>query len=201
MFCLTLEYGFDDDVNGDICDPEGFLVAPLRSIQQAVLANNPQYFFLRAPDFVSPVDQQHSLSDLDPMGAQLSEDISRLHDRVAWMAKTIRDNLRRLDLDLSSAARPSRHRPTLDKPLLRIVFSGCVTTSAFIPSNGTELYVSQGEHVPVENSSRPGTLPPNYLLERDKSGPSSWHHEDVVRPISSSANTAGEVLQNFGGSC
>ncbi|KAF6775545.1 hypothetical protein AHF37_05280 [Paragonimus kellicotti] len=112
-------------------------------------------------------------------------DIAQLHDRVAWLSRALRDSLRRLDLDMSLSAQPSRRGPTLDKALLRIVFSGCVVTTAFIPYSGKELYVAQvgdcgavlGSFIPP-----PGSTAATPQLPPSTFSPLDWKAELLVEP-------------------
>ncbi|VDP90165.1 unnamed protein product, partial [Echinostoma caproni] len=143
---------FADNESGDICDPEGFIVAPLRSIQEAVSADlsngqhahstNNQLHGSPGSSSSEPVSQAVHIPDPFLVGPD-NPAFLRLHDRVAGVTRSLRNNLQRLDLDLSTSAQPSHRGPSLDKALLRIVFSGCVSTSAYIPCNGKELYVTQ----------------------------------------------------------
>ncbi|KAF8565938.1 hypothetical protein P879_03605 [Paragonimus westermani] len=179
---------FEDNSLGDICDPDGFLVASHRSIQEAVVANNPNHL-LSQPSLprvlgVTPHRNQ-STSAQSLNSAMFTADVAQLHDRVAWLSRTLRDGLRRLDLDMSLSAQPSRRGPTLDKALLRIVFSGCVATTAFIPCSGKELYVAQvgdcgavlGSFVPSPASAAATPQPPPSTYS-----PLDWKAELLVEP-------------------
>ncbi|THD18373.1 hypothetical protein D915_011210, partial [Fasciola hepatica] len=133
---------FADNEHGDISDPEGFVVAPLRSIQEAVLTDlpgedrNPLMNCVRSPSSTVNSHDPFSIDAENP-------EFLRLHDHIAGITRSLRNNMQRLDLDLSSSAQPSHRGPSLDKALLRIVFSGCVATSAYIPCSGKDLYVTQ----------------------------------------------------------
>ncbi|TGZ58791.1 hypothetical protein CRM22_009426 [Opisthorchis felineus] len=119
----------DHNDYGDICDPEGFTIASFRSIQDAIISARHELSMQYAAD-VEAIDM-------------LGPEVNRLYDRIVEVSRNLRNSFKRLDIDLSHAAQPSQHSATLDKALLRIVFSGCVATTAFIPNNCRELYVAQ----------------------------------------------------------
>ncbi|OON20414.1 hypothetical protein X801_03708, partial [Opisthorchis viverrini] len=133
----------DHNDYGDICDPEGFTIASFRSIQDAIISGSLVNPFKRR----SSVAARHELSmqyaaDVEAID-MLGPEVNRLYDRIVEVSRNLRNSFKRLDIDLSHAAQPSQHSATLDKALLRIVFSGCVATTAFIPNNCRELYVAQ----------------------------------------------------------
>ncbi|VEL33367.1 unnamed protein product [Protopolystoma xenopodis] len=72
----------------------------------------------------------------------LSSNITPGLARVMGVVSAIRRSLLRLDLDTTTAALPSLGLG-LNKALLRIIMSGCVATSVYLPSFGHEVYISQ----------------------------------------------------------
>lgn len=99
---------------GDLCDPEGFTAASFDLFNEALLNRN------------------YNVQSID-----------ELRDYVSNVASILRNGLKRLDLDLSAVALPNLHGGSLNKALLRIVFSGCVGTTAYLPNDNKNLYVAQ----------------------------------------------------------
>ncbi|CAL8090483.1 unnamed protein product [Calicophoron daubneyi] len=169
------ENGFNDNEAGDICDQEGFVVAPVSALHEAVRRVDPANSKRLAQS------EDLSFSNLSPSS---KEKFVRLHDRAACLSKTLRNSLERMDIDLSIAAQPSNRGPTLDRALLRIVFSGCVGTTAFVPSSSKELYVCQvgdcgavlGKFEPENHQLTTGCLDPGTY------SPADWKAELLVSP-------------------
>ncbi|VDM21382.1 unnamed protein product [Hydatigera taeniaeformis] len=68
-------------------------------------------------------------------------------ETVLETASCLRAALTRMDSDITSDAVPHPQRG-LNKALLRIVLSGCVATSVFLPHDLTSLYILQFEKLP-----------------------------------------------------
>ncbi|TPP57114.1 [Pyruvate dehydrogenase [acetyl-transferring]]-phosphatase 2 [Fasciola gigantica] len=114
----------------------------------------------------------------------------RLHDHIAGITRSLRNNMQRLDLDLSSSAQPSHRGPSLDKALLRIVFSGCVATSAYIPCSGKDLYVTQvgdcgavlGSFVPSPMTTHTSDADTGEISLPTEFFPMDWKAELLISP-------------------
>ncbi|VDD80299.1 unnamed protein product [Mesocestoides corti] len=117
---------------------------------------------------------------------------------ISAMASALRTGLARMDTDITADAVPHPERG-LNKSLLRIVLSGCVATSIFIPADFSSIYVLQvgdcGAVMGRYLGQSKGTAEPTVAL-RKKFHPADWSAELLVPPHNASNVRDVERLQS-----
>lgn len=164
----------DSDDDGDLCDAYGHIIAPADELVH------------HDPSGLSTYDED-GRSGTDPEILPVDIGKPTIRESVAFNSSGLRSGLDRLDKDITAAAAPCPHTG-LDKSLLRIVLSGCVTTSVYLPSQCDEVYIAQvGDCSAVLGSYKgelavdtPGHAPP--LRSRAVFSPSDWTSKLLVRP-------------------